>query len=248
LALFSAEEGWSEVELVYWLDANVDFPYATQEQKVAWINAVVTGLLEKRQPPLTIAELAYRKYRLRGAVERKLAAGLTLAKQGVFNELLGDETRFETSAGKSLVIRQGRYAYDTPYTGLIRLKRHFFPVIGNLKDRGEEFDCAEYIANQLPDVAWWIRNVERKPSAFSLQTASDKFYPDFLIGLENGGIIAVEYKGSHISDNADSREKKRIGQLWERRSKNCAFAWVEQGDWNAIREAVARVTAKPSVS
>lgn len=241
LALFGIEDGWSATELVHWLDANIYFPYSDRDRKVAWINAVVAWLTGRRHPPFTVAELAYRKYRLRGAVERKLAAGLKLAKQMEFDSLLADESRFEVSVDKALLIRQGRYAYDTPYAGLVPLKRHFFPVIGNLKDRGEEFDCAEYIANQLPGVSWWIRNVERKPTSFWLQTASDRFYPDFLVGLRGGGIIAAEYKGSHIADSAESREKRRIGELWERRGRNCAFAWVERRDWSAIKDAVARV-------
>lgn len=244
LALLSVEDGWSAAELVHWLDANIHFPYASRDQKVAWIDAVVAWLAERRQPPFTVAELAYRKYRLRGAVERKLAAGLKLAKQAVFDSLLGDESHFEVSADNTLAIGQGRYAYDTPYTGLIPLKRHFFPVIGNLKDRGEEFECAEYIANQMSGVAWWIRNVERKPASFSLQTSSDRFYPDFLIGLENGGIVAAEYKGGHLADSEESREKKRIGELWERRSRNCTFAWVERRDWTPIQDAVARASER----
>lgn len=242
LALLAVEDGWDAKELVLWLDANIRFPYADRDQKVAWINAVVDWLLTRREPPFPVAELAYRKYRLRGAVERKLAAGLRLAKQQVFDGLLQDETRFEASADQATVFRQGRYAYDTAYAGLVPLRRHFFPVIGNLKDRGEEFDCAEYIANQLPGIDWWIRNVERKPSSFSLQTASDRFYPDFLLGLPGGGVVAVEYKGSHLADSADSREKKQIGELWERRGTGCAFAWVERGNWEPIRAAIARLS------
>jgi type III restriction enzyme len=242
LALLAVEDGWDAKELVNWLDANIRFPYADRDQKVAWIDAVVHWLLTRREPPFSIAELAYRKYRLRGAVERKLAAGLRLAKQQVFDRLLQDESRFESSVDHATVFRQGRYAYDTAYAGLVPLRRHFFPVIGNLKDRGEEFDCAEYIANQLPGIAWWIRNVERKPSSFSLQTASDRFYPDFLLGLPDGGVVAVEYKGGHLADSADSREKKRIGELWERRGTNCAFAWVERGNWESIKAAIARLS------
>lgn len=242
-ALLSTEDGWCATGLVHWLDANIDFPYADPERKLAWIDAVVAGLVEGRRPPFTIAELAYRKYRLRGAVERKLAAGLKLAKQAAFETLLGDESRFETSRSHAVEFRQGRYAYDTPYTGLVPLRRHFFPVIGNLKDRGEEFECAEYIANRLPGIAWWIRNVERKPTSFSLQTVSGRFYPDFLAGVENGGIVAIEYKGAHLADNAESRAKRRIGELWERRSQGCAFAWVEQGGYDAIMDAVDRVSA-----
>lgn len=240
LALFGVEDGWSATELTHWLDANIHFPYSDHDRKVAWISAVLAWLTGRRHPPFTVAELAYRKHRLRGAVERKLASGLKRAKQRQFDSLLEDESRFEASVDKALLIRQGRYAYDTPYSGLIPLKRHFFPVIGNLKDRGEEFDCAEYIANQLPGVSWWIRNVERKPTSFWLQTASDRFYPDFLLGLEGGGVVAAEYKGVHIADSGDSREKRRIGELWERRGGNCAFAWVERRDWGALRDAVAR--------
>jgi len=45
-------------------------------------------------------------------------------------------------------------------------------------------------------------------------TASDKFYPDFIVKMQNGLTLVVEYKGSHIADCRDSDEKKRIGQLW----------------------------------
>ena len=84
-------------------------------------------------------------------------------------------------------------------------------MIGNLKATGDEFECAEIIANQLQDVEWWVRNVDRKPNSFWLQTASDKFYPDFVVRLKNGVTLAVEYKGKHIADSRDSREKKQIG-------------------------------------
>ena len=114
-------------------------------------------------------------------------------------------------------------------------------MVGNLKGEGEEFKCAEYIANRLEGVETWVRNVERKPTSFWLQTSSDKFYPDFLVKATNGAWIAVEYKGAHIANNADSREKKRIGELWERRSGGkCAFAWVEGKNWAAVADAVRR--------
>jgi hypothetical protein len=68
--------------------------------------------------------------------------------------------------------------------------------------------------------------------------------PDFLIRLDNGGIIAAEYKGSHIADGKDSDEKKCMGELWERRSNgHCAFAWVEVTDsknWTPLKRAVER--------
>lgn len=237
LALFNREQGWQVTDLVYWLDRNLNFPYSERDQKVAWINATISHLMDGRG--FSLEELAYRKFRLRGALERKLTAGLVLAKQQVFDDLFSDESRFAVRDEHAVVFEQGRYAYDFPYAGLIPLKRHFFPVIGNLKSQGEEFECAEFIANQLDGVAWWVRNVERKPTSFWLQTASDKFYPDFIVHMNSGVTVAIEYKGGHIADGRDSHEKKRVGELWARRSEgNCRFAWVEDRNWQSINDAL----------
>ncbi|MGB5109546.1 MAG: DEAD/DEAH box helicase family protein [Formosimonas sp.] len=237
MALFDKESGWQVTDLVYWLDRNLPFTYSERDQKVAWLNAAVTYLMDVRD--FSLDELAYRKFRLRGALERKMAAGLVLAKQRVFDGLFEDEESFAVRDVQSIVFEQGRYAYDTPYAGLMPLRRHFFGVVGNLKSTGEEFECAEFIANQLDGVQWWVRNVERKATSFSLQTASDKFYPDFMIGLDNGVVSAVEYKGAHISDSRDSIEKKRVGELWAKRSGGkCRFAWVENKNWQTLKDAV----------
>jgi type III restriction enzyme len=236
LALFEDESGWEQVNLVGWLDFNIPFIHAERGQKVAWINSVVNYLVDERK--FTIEELAYRKFRLRGAIERKLADGLVRAKQQVFEGLFKDEDQFEVRDEHFVEFKQGGYAYDTVYVPGIRLARHFFRVIGNLKSAGEEFECAELIANKLDNVEWWVRNVERKPNSFWLQTAGDKFYPDFVIRLTNGVTIAVEYKGRHIAEARDSREKRQIGELWAKRSSGrCRFAWVENKNWQALIDA-----------
>jgi type III restriction enzyme len=238
LALFGAEQGWTAVDLVGWLDRNLTVPYADVGQKVAWLNAAVTQLLAVRG--FELDELAYRKFRLRGALERKLVAGLTLAKQKVFDGLFAEPDAFSLREEHAITFELGRYGYDVPYAGLLPLKRHFFPMIGNLKGIGEEFNCAEYIANQLEGVDWWVRNVEKKPHSFWLQTASDRFYPDFVIRMQNGLTLVVEYKGGHIADGRDSKEKKQIGELWAKRSDgNYRFVWVEKEQWHLIAEAAA---------
>ncbi|RUS68102.1 hypothetical protein CUZ56_00587 [Saezia sanguinis] len=237
LSLFGKEGGWSATDIVGWLDQKILFPYASQGQKVAWINAVVTYLLESRR--FEVDELAYQKFSLRSAVERKMQTGLVQAKQRIFNELLDDDAAFNASDEHHIVFKQGYYAYDTPYTGPMKLKRHFFPVIGNLKNQGEELECAAFIANELEGVQWWVRNVERKKTSFWLQTASDKFYPDFIVRMQDGCTLVIEYKGAHIADNRDSQEKRRIGELWARRSHGtCRFVWVENKDWQTIEDAI----------
>ena len=242
LALFGKEQGWLVTDLIYWLDRNLYFPYSERDIKVAWLNAALSYLMDDKG--FSLDELAYRKFRLRGALQRKMAAGLVEAKQRVFDDLFSDESKFEVRDEHSIIFEQGRYGYDSIYTGLIHLKKHFFPVIGNLKSTGEEFECAEFIAHQMVGVEWWIRNVEKKPTSFWLQTASDKFYPDFVVKLTSGVVLAIEYKGQHLSaekGNRDSIEKQRIGELWAKRSNGtCGFVWVENRNWQVLNEAAKK--------
>lgn len=242
LALFGKEQGWHVTDLIYWLDRNLYFPYSERDIKVAWLNAALSYLMDDKG--FSLDELAYRKFRLRGALQRRMAAGLVEAKQRVFDDLFSDENKFEVRDEHSITFEQGRYGYDSIYTGLIHLKKHFFPVIGNLKSTGEEFECAEFIAHQMEGVEWWVRNVEKKPTSFWLQTASDKFYPDFVVKLISGVVLAIEYKGQHLSaekGNRDSIEKQRIGELWAKRSnRTCGFVWVENRNWQALNEAAKK--------
>ena len=64
-----------------------------------------------------------------------------------------------------------------------------------------------------------------------IQTKTDRFYPDFVAELENGKILVVEYKGEGWSDTPDTREKRRLRELWEEKSGNKAlFLIVERDD------------------
>jgi type III restriction enzyme len=238
LAFFEEELGWDSVTLVSWLDRQIVFPYTERSQKIAWINAAVTHLLDTRG--LKIAELGYRKFRLRGALERKLAAGLHVAEQQILDAFIADSAAsFHVRDEFAVRLENGRYAFDSPYVGSTKLNKHFFPDIGNLKSTGEEFECAQILANESEDVVWWVRNVERKQHAFWLQLASARFYPDFLAKLSDGTLLAIEYKGAHLAATKESQEKRRIGELWAERSEGaCRFLWIENKSWAALRKGL----------
>jgi type III restriction enzyme len=42
--------------------------------------------------------------------------------------------------------------------------------------------------------------------------------PDFVAELQDGRIVVIEYKGSHLADAQDAKEKKNIGELWTAKS------------------------------
>lgn len=236
LALFEREESWSEVAFLHWLERNLPEPTVTRQDKAVWLRQALRHLMETRK--LSVEELAYRKFRLRAALAQRLKESKHEAEHSVHQKMLLEDKLFGIREDCSLVFELGRYVYDEPYRGPIELKRHFFPMIGNLKVQGEEFECAQYLANECAAVETWVRNVEKKPGAFSLQTSTDRFYPDFLAKLKDGRLLAVEYKGGHLYAGAE--EKRMMGELWEKASGGkCVFAMPTGKDWSEIERKIA---------
>ena len=129
------------------------------------------------------------------------------------------------------------YPYNTLYKGYYKFQKHYYPQVGDLKAEGEEFECAQFLDASLPNVNFWVRNLERRPShAFWLQTSTDKFYPDFVCSLDDGRHLVVEYKGEDRWSNDDSKEKRDLGGLWEARSNGkCLFIMPKGKDFEAIK-------------
>ena len=77
-------------------------------------------------------------------------------------------------------------------------------------------------------------------TSFWLQTATDRFYPDFVGELVDGRVFAVEYKSERDWSNDDSREKRLVGELWATASGGrCVFLMPRGTDWGALESALA---------
>lgn len=235
--LFEYRSGWEQVHLVSWLERNIYDESLLPDEKAAFLNRTVDWL---QQNGLDLEELVYAKFRLRSALEARIGEAKKEAMQQVHQQLLLSPDDFVVNDSCQVIFEQGRYAYDSIYCGFTALPKHFFPQIGNLKGDGEEFECALFLATELEGVKSWIRNVECKKTSFSLQTGSDRFYPDFLCQLENGKILAVEYKNKRDWHLPENNEKRLLGELWEKRSKGtCLFVMPEGKDFAAIRRKAA---------
>ena len=105
---------------------------------------------------------------------------------------------------------------------------------------GPPIECPQFI-DTLDEIDTWARNIPRRPtSSFWLQTATEKFYPDYICRLKDGRFLVVEYKGGHLEDGSDANEKRMLGELWEARSGGqCPLVMPSSRDWNAIRQKVA---------
>jgi len=77
--------------------------------------------------------------------------------------------------------------------GTYRFRKHDYPVPGDLKNAGEEFECARAI-DLLEEVEFWVRNLVH-PSQFWMPTSRMRTYPDFVTKLGDGRLFVIEYKG-----------------------------------------------------
>lgn len=239
LATLVAETGWTVSSLANWLDRQILHPDIPQAQSSLFIHNVLTNLMEKRG--LTIDQLAKQKYRFRNAIENKINVHRQTQRRKAYNLLLFESGRqsIEVSPELCFSYSEERYSPNSYYEGGYRFHKHYFHTVGELGSEGEEFECAAFL-DGMTEVKCWVRNLERRPeSSFWLQTATDRFYPDFVALLQDGRILVVESKGEHLWSNDDSKEKRAVGELWaERSGGRCLFLMPKGRDWAAITNCV----------
>ncbi|MCC6489055.1 MAG: DEAD/DEAH box helicase family protein [Candidatus Hydrogenedentes bacterium] len=236
----SDERGWSVARLAQWLDHSIPHRDLPSAETGIFLTRAIDYLTTERG--IGLADLVYQKYRLRNALEQRIDSYRQTARQEAYQTLLADTLALTVDASNPYAIftyTRSPFSYGNcnPYTGHHDFSKHYYPRVFELRADGEEFECACFL-DSLPEVEYWVRNIERRPDAsFWLQTSTDKFYPDFVCRLQDGRILVIEYKGEDRWSNADSREKRNIGELWEERSGGaCLFAMPKGKDFETIRQ------------
>lgn len=236
----SSEPGWTVASLTNWIDRQIPHPDIPQTQTSLFIHKAISGLIEQRD--LIIERLAREKFRLRNAIETKIqnhrrSQNLRSYQQCLFGL---NSAKIEVSLELCFSFVEGKYAPNWYYEGNFMFRKHYFKAIGELKSEGEELECAIFL-DGLSQVKYWVRNLERRrDTSFWLQTASDRFYPDFVAKLQDGRLLVVEFKGEYLWSNDDSKEKRAVGELWaEKSGGSCLFAMTKGTDWSSILKAIS---------
>ncbi len=214
---FVDTENWTEARLIKWLDAQLRNIYFSQGVMMSWLEKVVNYLINDRG--LKLVELMIAKYVLANKLKQKIEEAYDKAKRQAFQlSFLEPTARVEVDFNNRFEFFDNMYDGEPLYQGTYNFDKHY---LGKNKvpsfdggQSGEEFACAKAIDTNS-NIKFWLRNVARNKNSFWLPTSSDKFYPDFVAELNDGRILIIEYKGAHLADNADTREKALIGKLWE---------------------------------
>ncbi len=234
---FLAPDGnWDATQLANWLDRTIKHLDILQRESLPFLQRLVKYLVEERSIPIEV--LIRNKYALKDAAAAKIDSHRQNVHQTAYENYLLPEcaTPVVVSPDHCFSFEPHSYPCNTHYTGHYQFQKHYYQHVGDLKSDGEEFKCAQFI-DTLPQIKYWVRNLERKPlHSFWLQTSTDKFYPDFVCLLKDGRYLVVEYKGLQLWSADDAKEKREIGELWEARSGGqCLFIMPKGPDLDAIR-------------
>jgi len=73
------------------------------------------------------------------------------------------------------------------------------------------------------------------PGEYWLPKSPGRFFPDFIVELNDGRLVIVEYKMGKMSPHDEEKHKKAVGELWAARSVGqCGFAWIVEQDWHGL--------------
>jgi len=225
MTYLDSDKNWTRESLVAFLDEGIKHLDIPQAQSVPYILRAINMLCENNK----LVELARHRFHVCRYLERKIQElRHQKAKQG-YQQILdtvGTTTcKLQVSASHALMLERGKdYQPHSNYEGITSFKNHLHENVGELRDEGEEYECARYL-DDLKEIDVWVRNLERRPDhSFWLQTSTDKFYPDFVCRLKDGRVLVVEYKGEDRWSNDDSKEKRDIGKIWaELSGGDCLF-------------------------
>ena len=216
-------------DLVRWLDQSLfqKLPDLTQGQRSAYFTAVVSHLMHERGLPLVA--LAKARFKLAQDIEARVGDLKDKAAKASFRQLVLEEGwTIAPDWTRPLVFEANRYPVPagSRYGGRYEFRKHFYPVLADLKDDGEEFLCAQLLDNHSA-VKHWVRNLVTAPCGFALASSRGRFFPDFVAELVDGRVAVVEYKGAHLLNDPYEIEKRQVGELWARKSdKRCLFGQI----------------------
>jgi type III restriction enzyme len=224
----------TEADLARWLCAQLQHPARNVAQDIvpshlrAFVLASVRHLVHEQHVP--VEQLARHQYPLMQRLAVRIAELRDRASRSAFRQLVLDGG-WVVEASAAHEFRFDPAAYPVPankrYRGKFSFGKHYYPVVADLEDGGEEWRCALAL-DEHAQVRHWVRNLDSDPVAgFWLPTSFGRFYPDFVCELTDGRLFVAEYKGEHLRGVPKEIEKGEVGRLWaERSGGRCRFAML----------------------
>lgn len=231
-----AQSVWTNLDLSRWLDREIPQTDIPQQVLLEFLRRTVDYLTIQRQ--MNINSLVRTKFLLAKAINQKIDSYRREAYKKGYQEQLFNLGKVETKVEHSFEFAPN-YPVNLKYDGSKRFNKHYYPFVGQMNN--EEADFAQFL-DSMPEVKYWVRNIERSAHSFSLPTSTDRFYPDFVAMLNDGRLLAVEYKGEHLVSADDAKEKENIGKLWAEKSNGiCLFMMATKANYQTALPEIVKI-------
>lgn len=228
-----------ETRLATWLARNLPESAITHGSKRAFVAHWLGTLLDRDD--FDLARVNRQKFLVRALLETRVRELRQAAVTSAYQSTLfgGDAAdRAIVNDDHSFVFNPQDYAPNRDYNGRFGefgFRKHYYGRVGDF-DSNEEFQCACKLDEfaQQGRMQFWVRNLVRKEGcSFFLQKSDGRFYPDFLCKLNDGTILAVEYKGEQ--GWLAAQDDRDIGGLWAALSnERCRFVMVRNRQWETM--------------
>lgn len=128
--------------ILSWLDTRLRQPDIRQEDLVGFLVKVLSSLDSTRN--LSISVLVRARYILLKVLETKIKQYRQQAyNKGYQTTLFGNGATVETSFEFNFHFNPHVYPAHWFYKGAYQFSEHYYPEVGELKNTGEEFECAQ---------------------------------------------------------------------------------------------------------
>lgn len=231
LGRYTVSDEWrgeNEEKLIAWLCRKVQREFISRKEMETYVGRVLASLHKK----YSTISLNRARFQLKEKLDSAIDAIVEKATMKRFAEL--EKKGVLKSAGQSF-----SFPKELSLTRLSRepFRNHAYDAVDYLN--GEEVEFAKKIDN-LPNVAWWIRNPA--DNGFYLTGwKKGRFFPDFVVQTKDGAIFVIEYKGKQLEGSEDTTYKKGLGEKWaELSGEACEFLFVEKKNLDRVISEIER--------
>lgn len=225
--LFAGITNWTQNEIIGWLSTKIEHKIIGAADFVEFTRRILNQLVNEKD--FTLEELVRRRFSLKKFLEEKIDRCIDdAAKSNWKMKIFEGKSFMRVNKDIAFMFKLKNYSPRNEYKGNHEFRKHYYPKIGDMNN--EEIFCAQIIDGSSK-VKTWVRNLENDDDAFFLQLYDRKFFPDFVIMLNDGNFAAIEYKGAHLITGDDAQEKNLVGEIWANASNGiCKFKMVTAKD------------------
>ena len=228
LQLIYRDKNFSQKELTNWLDKKLRFTTIDKFDKTKFIENAINYQLKTYH----LSDLSINRFVFRDKLDEIITTILINYAKNRFDQFI--------KKGSISILGFDKFPSSIIVSEKIneKFKKNYYQELGKLNS--EELSFIQRIDSEaLPNIKYWIRNVEKNNIFYLQGWKPNRFYPDFIVLTKKGNILALEWKGKDRVSNEDTGYKVEVVKVWEKLGKGKLHFFLVNMD--NVEEVLTRV-------